>query len=82
MKFYRVTNYIYWSKFINSKLNAIYCDANIRFLKNGKHHNTKNAAFINYKGDKAFYLNDKIYGFQTKFNKKSWRIFVKFQVFI
>jgi hypothetical protein len=82
MKFYRVTNYIYWSKFINSKLNAIYCDANIRFLKNGKHHNTKNAAFINYKGDKQFILNGKFYGNQINFTKESWRRFVKLNVFL
>lgn len=82
MKFYKVTNYIYWSQFINSKLNAIYCDANIRFLKNGKHHNPKNAAFINYKGDKQYILNGKYYGNHKDFTKETWRRFVNLNVFL
>ena len=64
------------------KINAIYFDADvIAFYKDGLHHNSKNAAFINNKGFKYFYLNNKCYGFEYHFNKESWRRFVKLQVF-
>ncbi len=54
----------------------------VRFLKNGKDHNTKNAALIRYDGYKQFYLNNKLYGYKKDFTKKSWRKFVKMQVFL
>ena len=83
MKFYRVTNYIYWSRFINSKLNAICCsNYYTRFFKNGKLHNSKNASNIDYYGYKQFYLNGNFYGDKYNFTKKSWRKFVKLQVFL
>ncbi len=84
MKFYR-DKFIweYWRKIINNKLTAIYfTEVYIEFFKNGKGHNIKNAAFIRHDGDKQFWLNDKRYGYKFNFTKKSWRRFIKLQVFI
>jgi hypothetical protein len=84
MKFYR-DKFIwkYGGKIINNKLTAIYfTEVYIEFFKNGKNHNIKNAAFIRHDGDKQFCLNDKLYGNEFNFTKKSWRKFVKLQVFI
>ncbi len=65
-----------------NKLTAIHADGFIVvFFKSGLKHNIRNAAsaFCRYK---EFYLNDKHYGFETKFTKKSWRKFVKLKVFL
>jgi hypothetical protein len=85
MKFYRYndTDYSFFYKIQNNKLNAIYYDnIVIRFFKNGKYHNTKNATLIYYNGYKEFCLNNKYYGYKFNFTKKSWRRFVKMQVFL
>ena len=86
MKFFKDSSencYYYKDIIINKALSCIYYDEiNLIFFKNGIWHNNKNAAYINYIGYKSFYLNDKIYGFQHEFNKKSWRKFVKLQVFL
>ena len=84
MKFYKI-NYI---SYFNKKNSAIFNTLNIqsipcvRFIKNGKHHNPKNASFILYNKSKSFYLNSKYYGYENKFNKQSWRRFVKLQAFL
>ena len=83
MKFYKDYRYsYYWIKIINNKLTSIYSDCyNILFLKNGKIHNIKNAAYINgiYKN---YYLNNNLYGNQNDFTKSSWRKFTKLQAFL
>ena len=83
MKFYiqNNKNISYWN--ISNKLTYIYCDRfSINFFKNGLWHNNKNAAFIKYNGYKEFSLNGEIYDYENKFNKSSWRRFVKMQVFL
>ena len=84
MKFYREdkNNYEYWNKIIRNKLNAIYHSESVWFFKSGKHHNFKNASYFNYNGYKEFSLNGKLYGYENDFTKKSWRKFVKIQVFL
>ena len=85
MKFYKEiiyrTNYL--DLIIKNKLNSIYYHIfSVRFFKNGRIHNYKNAA-VNWDDRYAeFYLNNKLYGNQNNFNKKSWRRFVKLQVFL
>ena len=79
MKFYREINYRFdfWCKIYDNKLNAIYLDYSIvRFFKNGRLHNSKNAAHAYY-GYKSFSLKGENYGNLTKFNKSSWRKFVR-----
>ncbi len=81
MKFYKDIDYNFIS---NNSLTAIYsCPYYITFFKNGLKHNDKNAAHINFHY-KNFYLNDKIYydDEENKFNKESWRRFVKLQAFL
>jgi hypothetical protein len=80
MKFYRDFNY---NEVRMSKITAI-CSYyySVVFYKNGKIHNTKNAAYINGLGYKQFVLNDKYYGVETNFTKESWRRFVKLKVFL
>ena len=52
------------------------------FYKNGKFNNSKNASYIGpLPGNKEFFLNGTIYGNGNDFTKKSWRRFVKIQVF-
>jgi hypothetical protein len=82
MKFYNGNNNLYyWSIISNNQLTAIHYDSyRIRFFKNGKIHNNKNASFID-NIIKAFYLNGNFYGNNTDFTKESWRRFVKLQVF-
>ncbi len=84
MKFYKdksITNF--WSKIRRNKLTAIYIDtAIVVFLKNGDYHNYKNAALISYDGFKSFRLNNKYYGCEYNFTKKSWRKFAKLQAFL
>ncbi len=84
MKFYRDKfNWNFLNKIEHSELTSIYqsYSNSIQFFKNGKVHNNKNAAYIADTGYKAFYLKNKIYGINNKFSKKSWRKFVKLQVF-
>lgn len=81
MKFYRYFNY---NKARINKLTAIYSNDNyyVLFYKNGKFHNAKNASNIILNGQKSFWLNDKLYGTEENFTKKSWRKFVKLQAFL
>ncbi len=85
MKFYRdKKNTYYWHKIYSNNLTAIYSRDFIMFFKNGIKHNTKNAVYISdYKYIyKEFYLNDKCYGYNDDFTKKSWRKFVKLKAFL
>jgi hypothetical protein len=73
------------SKIKANKLNAIYITRFYKltyFLKNGNYHNIKNAAYINPKGYKEFFLNGISYGDKYNFTKQSWRRFVKLKAFI
>jgi hypothetical protein len=80
MKFYRDVKY---NKIRINKLTAIFNDYyDVCFYKNGLLHNTKNAAFFDLNGNKAFYLNDDFYGYEYHFAKKSWRRFVKMNTFL
>jgi hypothetical protein len=79
MKFYRdIYNANYWGKIEFYKLNAVLIDYNncLRFYENGKVHNSKNSAHAYY-GYKSFSLKGENYGNLTKFNKSSWRKFVR-----
>ncbi len=83
MKFYndKINSY-YWSIIFDNKLSTIHCDYyGIRFYKNGKDHNSKNAAYISKYGSKQFCLNNMSYGCKNDFTKETWRRFVKLQVF-
>ena len=85
MKFYKDKNtdiIDFWKKIYFNKLTAIHSDTIVRFVKNGKYHNAKNAAFIKPDGCKQFCLNGKLYGDENDFAEKSWRKFVKMQVFL
>ena len=84
MKFYKdkVNNNSYLRKIRFRKLTSIYIDnIGIDFFKNGKRHNSKNAAFTDgiYK---QFFLNGNFYGYESHFTKESWRKFIKMQVFL
>ncbi len=84
MKFYKI-NYI---SNLDDKITAIFNTLNInslhcvRFIKNGKHHNPKNAAYISKYGSKQFCLNNMSYGCKNDFTKETWRRFVKLQAFL
>ena len=84
MKFY--VNKDFWnffSKIIIYNFTCVHYDSiAIRFFKNGKRHNSKNAAYINYNGYKEFYLNGQSYGYEYDFTKLSWRKFTKLQAFL
>ena len=83
MKFYKSNSYYgpYLEKILSNKLNAIYCDAdNIAFYRYGLFHNAKNVAWI-YNNYSEFMLDNICYGTINDFTKKSWRRFVKMQVF-
>jgi|LakMenEpi03Aug12_release.lakeMendotaPanAssembly.Ray.scaffolds.fasta_scaffold3154252_1 hypothetical protein len=84
MKFYReYHNSNHFNNIICSKLTGICCNKQtISFLKNGKFHNYKNAAYIENSGYKEFILNDITFGCAFDFAKKSWRRFVKMQKFL
>jgi hypothetical protein len=85
MKFYKDTinrHYSYWRRIYNRKLTAIHSDESVRFIKNGRYSNSKNAAYIKYNGFKEFSLNGKLYGDENDFTKESWRRFVKLQSFL
>ena len=79
MKFYKNIN----CKFIyKNALTAIYiCPYYITFYKNGKIHNTKNAAHINGIFNN-YYLNNEFYGNKYDFTKESWRRFCKLKAFL
>jgi hypothetical protein len=90
MKFYKedpdYSDFYY--KIKSNKFTAIISSRNIAsndscvyFFKNGLLHNNKNAAYIDEKKLKTFSLNDKTYGNKDYFTNKSWRRFVKMQVF-
>jgi hypothetical protein len=86
MKFYLDTKYdTYYYDYIfaiSNNITAIYSNSKIIFFyKNGKFHNTKNAAYI-YNRRKSFRFNNTWYGNQNDFTKESWRRFVKLQVFL
>jgi hypothetical protein len=74
------------AKITLNKLDAIYYafiyNHHIVFYKNGKLHNSKNAAYTSSNKYKEFSLNGKCYGNHHEFNKKSWRRFVKMQAFL
>lgn len=85
MKFYsHVNSSIYLNKIYTNNLNAVYYNNNsyVKFYKNGKYNNSKNAAYIFVSGYKEFWFNNKLYGTEKNFTKKSWRRFVKLQVFL
>jgi len=86
MKFYKdqsKNDFYYYDIISFNNLDAIYYDTRvIRFIKNGNDHNTKNFSYINNIGYKQFCLNRKYYGHEDKFNKQSWRRFVKLQAFL
>ena len=85
MKFYKYKNKNKYSlSFISfNKLTAIYSDDySFVFYKNGKFHNSKNAAYIENNGYKEFVLYDISFGCAFDFTKKSWRKFVRLQVFL
>jgi hypothetical protein len=84
MKFYKYnTVNSNWEYIIDNKLTATHCDHYaIRFYKNGKFHNSKNAAYIENNGYKEFALYDISFGCAFDFTKKSWRKFVRLQVFL
>ncbi len=80
MKFYKNKynfNYNYLFITVNNKLTAIHSDYYaVRFYKNGKEHNSKNASYSKFRY-KEFCLNGKKYGYDYTFTKKSWRKFVR-----
>ena len=89
MKFYNdKNNYLYWFKTFDyitqNKLSAIYMyDKNsIAFYINGILHNKRNAAVQSILKGSEYYLNDKCYGTEDDFTKKSWRRFIKLQAFL
>jgi hypothetical protein len=95
MKFYKHNhnsyyirrNYNYRSKISDNKLTAVYhfvedYSSYVQFFKNGKVHNSKNAAYIYNSGYKEFSLNAKFYGDQDDFTKQLWRRFTKLQAFL
>jgi hypothetical protein len=85
MKFYKEQKYTnYWNfEIYYNDLTAIYHDSiSIRFFKNGRRNNSKNATYIKINEFKEFYLDDEYYGDQNDFTKESWRKFVKLQAFL
>jgi hypothetical protein len=66
------------------KLNAIYSyqSGAVAFFKNAKAHSYKNASYIRRDGYKEFWLNGNFNGNHNEFTKKSWRKFVKLQLFL
>jgi hypothetical protein len=75
-------NIFYYNKIKNNNLTCVYYDnIAIRFFKNGKYNNTKNAAYITYDGYKEFFINNICYG-DNNFTKHSWRKFAKLQAFL
>ena len=85
MKFYKgnQSNIFYYDKAKNNKLICVYSDnIAVDFCENVQNHNNKNAAYINYSGFKALWLNGKCYGTNNDFTKQSWRRFVKLKAFL
>lgn len=76
---YNTYTYVYKIRFNN--LTAIFHDFyEVIFYKNGKIHNSKNAAICRESKVKFFWLYDTNYG--SEFAKESWRIFVKLKAFL
>ena len=71
----------YWDKINKNKLSSIYLDYDydIRFYKNGKLHNIKNAAIFFKNGIKKYYKNNKSY--ERFLNKKHWRKYLISEAF-
>jgi len=87
MKFYNCKgNRNYLDKIEKYELTAIFYKTNknfyIQFFKNGQYHNSKNADYIDSKGNRFFSLNYKFYGDEKTFTKHSWRKFVKLKAFL
>ncbi len=91
MKFYKTKFFdeLCLRRISGNKLTAIYSCAFIRFFKNGRFHNSKNASYIapfpmEHKecGYKTFFLNGEYYGNEDDFTKKSWRRFIKMKFFL
>lgn len=83
MKFYRDRfSSNYWDKINKNKLSSIYLDYDydIRFYKNGKLHNIKNAAIFFKNGIKKYYKNNKSYE-RLILNKKHWRKYLISEAF-
>ncbi len=94
MKFFKknyfnnIDDWLYYLDIIkNKKLSLIIQGSeSIKFYKNGKIHNSKNAAVVYYNGDKCFIINgnkffySEIYG--KIIDKKYWRKFVKMKAFL
>jgi hypothetical protein len=85
MKFYIDKNKsdLCWNKILDDKLTCILFDHYkvVTFYKNGIEHNSKNAALVSCSIRKIFYLNGKYFGIDYDFTKKTWRKFVKLQIF-
>jgi hypothetical protein len=85
MKFYRDTSKssFYWQKLKLNKSTCAYIKIGyfIIFFKNGLRHNSKNASYFEFRY-KEFWSNGKKYGYEYNFDKKTWRRFVKMQVFL
>ena len=83
-KHYSYSNYntyIYVNKIRFNNLNAIFHDYyEVIFYKNGKIHNSKNAAIYSESSGKNFWLYDMNYS--NEFTKESWRKFVKLKAFL
>ena len=87
MKFYRTYNdslcvftdkyfkisYIYQSYYLGVSNKKIHF---VDFMKNGKLHNIKNAAY-NSNRARSFYLNGIRYGYENDFTKQSWRNYIR-----
>ena len=74
---------IFWDIIVIERLTAIHNSFfMVRFYKNGRLHNSKNAAVINDYGYREFRLNGNWYNLNKIFTKESWRRFVKLQTFL
>mgnify|MGYP007069476646 CR=1 FL=1 len=74
---------IFWDLIIVGKLTAIHNGfLMVRFYKNGRLHNTKNAACTDDYAYREFRLNGNWYSVNKNFTKESWRRFVKLQAFL
>ena len=84
MKFYIDKFNSPYVKIKNNKLTSVFMSfyKTTMFFKNGKYHNSKNAAIYYIDGIKQFYLNGKYYSNYNSFTRKSWRKFVKLMAFL
>jgi hypothetical protein len=70
MKFYKYNNPISLFKIISYKLSCIFTNnIFVAFIKNGEHHNTRNASYLDIFKCKLFCLNSESYG--PHFTKQS-----------